>query len=332
MGSDSSDYRSEGRIWNHQPELPVARAPLFTWPPRPLALSQWYARSWLAVSTSSCLALLAVVLWTTLQAPISSYQEFEFAWLLETHIRNLCLMTAVAGGLHLYLYTFRRQADELKFDPRHFETDHRRFTFNNQVFDNIFWTLASGVTFWTVWECVMMWGYANGQIPMLTWNDNPVWFVLLFPLLAMFHDLHFYFVHRALHWPPMYRMAHAVHHRNSNTGPWSGISMHPLEHAVYFTSLLIHVVLPTHPVHLLFHLYWLALAPAVSHSGYAGILAGGKNRFVTGSFYHQLHHRFYDCNYATAGVPIDVLTGSFHDGTQEGDACIRKKRMPQRRR
>lgn len=332
MGSDSSDYRSEGRIWNHQPELPVDRAPLFTWPPSPLALSEWYARSWIAVSTSSCLALLAAVLWTTLQAPISSYQEFEIAWLLETHIRNLCLMTAVAGGLHLYLYTFRRQADELKFDPRHFETDHRRFTFNNQVFDNIFWTLASGVTFWTVWECVMMWGYANGHIPMLVWNDNPVWFVLLFPLLAMFHDMHFYFVHRALHWPPMYRMAHAVHHRNSNTGPWSGISMHPLEHAVYFTSLLIHVVLPTHPVHLLFHLYWLALAPAVSHSGYAGILVGGKNRFVTGSFYHQLHHRFYDCNYATAGVPIDVLTDSFHDGTQEGDACIRKKGMSRRRR
>ncbi len=29
------------------------------------------------------------------------------------------------------------------------------------------------------------------------------------------------------------------------------------------------------------------LAPAVSHSGYAGILVGGKNRFVTGSFFEK---------------------------------------------
>ena len=326
----SRSSASENPIWNHEPELPLGYAPLFAWPPRLLVLIGWYARSWLSISTPPFLALLAVFLWYVPQKPLSTYQGFELSWLLETHIRNLGLMIMVAGGLHGYFYTFRKQGAELKFDPRQFETAHKGFTFSNQVIDNIFWTIVSGVTFWTAWEAVMMWAYANGQIPMLTWSDNSIWFVLLFPLLVIWHELHFYFIHRALHWPPLYRVAHAVHHRNLNTGPWSGISMHPLEHAVYFTSLLIHVVLPSHPIHLLFHLYWIALAPAVSHSGYAGILIGGKNRFVTGSFFHQLHHRFFDCNYATSNVPVDALVGSFHDGTREGAALIRERRKLRR--
>jgi sterol desaturase/sphingolipid hydroxylase (fatty acid hydroxylase superfamily) len=318
-------------VWNHHPELPVAHAPLFDWPPKPVSLLRWYAKSWISLSTSSCLVLLALTMWFWMQAPIARYQVFELSWLLENHICNLCLMILVAGGLHLYFYTFNKQGSNLKFDPRESDRNHERFTFNNQVLDNVFWTLVSGVTFWTAYEAAMLWAYANDTMPLLNWGDSPVWFVLLFPLLAMWHELHFYFVHRLLHWPPLYRIAHAVHHRNSDTGPWSGISMHPYEHFIYFTSLLIHLVLPTHPLHLLFHLYWVALAPAVSHSGYAGVLVKRQNRFATGSFFHQLHHRYFECNYATSSVPVDVWAGSFHDGTPQGDAYIRERRKRKRR-
>jgi sterol desaturase/sphingolipid hydroxylase (fatty acid hydroxylase superfamily) len=30
---------------------------------------------------------------------------------------------------------------------------------------------------------------------------------------------HFYFVHRLLHWPPLYRVAHALHHKNNSPQP-----------------------------------------------------------------------------------------------------------------
>ena len=44
--------------------------------------------------------------------------EFRADWILQMYARNLGLMLLVAGGLHLYFYTFGRQGAERKFDPR----------------------------------------------------------------------------------------------------------------------------------------------------------------------------------------------------------------------
>ncbi|WP_353816990.1 hypothetical protein [Mesorhizobium sp.] len=51
-----------------------------------------------------------------------------------------------------------------------------------------------------------------------------------------------------LHWGPLYNYVHSLHHRNVNVGPWSGMSMHPIEHIIYMSSVVIHVVLPSHPI------------------------------------------------------------------------------------
>ncbi|MER9165720.1 sterol desaturase family protein [Mesorhizobium sp. M0715] len=40
--------------------------------------------------------------------------------------------------------------------------------------------------------------------------------MLLIPLIQ---DLHFYLVYRLLHWPPLYKMVHSLHHNNVNPGP-----------------------------------------------------------------------------------------------------------------
>ena len=127
----------------------------------------------------------------------------------------------------------------------------------------------------------------------------------------------------------MYRLAHNLHHRNINIGPWSGISMHPVETALYFSSAAIHFVVPSHPLHVLFHFYMEGLNPAFSHSGFEGVKIGDKKRLSSGDFFHQLHHRYFECNYGTAEVPWDKLFGSFHDGSEEATRATRarKKQM-----
>ena len=74
-------------------------------------------------------------------------------------------MLLVAGGLHLYFYTFGRQGAERKFDPRGMGTNDRKFFARNQVWDNMLWTCASGVTIWTAYEAGFMWAYANDLLP-----------------------------------------------------------------------------------------------------------------------------------------------------------------------
>ena len=125
----------------------------------------------------------------------------------------------------------------------------------------MFWTFASAVPVWTAFEVVTLWMMANHYIPTITFESNPVWFVVLMLIIPLFREIHFYLVHRLIHWPPLYRTVHSLHHKNANPGPWSGLAMHPVEHILYFSGVLIHWILPSHPIHVIFHLQHLAFAP-----------------------------------------------------------------------
>ena len=48
-----------------------------------------------------------------------------------------------------------------------------------------------------------------------------------------------------------------------------------------------------------------------------------------GDFFHQLHHRYFECNYGTVEMPWDKWFGSFHDGSDQGtqETRERKKKM-----
>ena len=145
---------------------------------------------------------------------------------------------------------------------------------------------------WTACEVGFMWAYANELVPFyLDPSTHPVWFVLGFVAIPFFTATHFFFIHRLLHWHPLYRIAHALHHRNDNLGPWSGLSMHPLEHLIYLSRVLVHLVVASHPLHVLFHMQWNTLGAAVSHAGFESLTFRGKPHLMLGSFHHQLHHR-----------------------------------------
>ena len=329
--SEQSVPAGQAKEWNWNPDLPIPTSPLFSWPPKPIAALKWLSSYWLAISAIVVEFLLAFAVWEFLQPDISELKTFSFGWVLQIYLRNILLLTLVAGGLHAYLYTFRRQGTELKFDSRDLAKANKRFTFRNQVYDNIFWSLASGVSVWTAFEVFYHWAAANGFVPTLTFGQNLAWFAAWFVLIPIWSSLHFYWIHRALHWPPLYRFAHSLHHRNVSVGPWSGISMHPLEHAMYFSSVLIHFVVASHPVHVLFHLYLEALNPAFSHSGFDGLLYRDKKRMDLGDFFHQLHHRYFACNYGTAEMPWDKWFGSFHDGTSASLRRIRNREAGKKR-
>ncbi|MEN8739464.1 MAG: sterol desaturase family protein [Phaeobacter gallaeciensis] len=311
--------------WNWNPDLPIPISPVFSWPPRPVAAVKWLASYWLVVSSTVIELLLAVLVWKLTQPDWATMQTFSAGWIATVWLRNLVLLTLVAGSLHFWLWKLRGQGQALKFDARDMARDNGRFTFRNQVFDNMFWSLASGVTIWTGFEVVYFWLAANDFVPVLRTVDAPVWSALWLLLIPLWASFHFYWVHRLLHWPPIYARVHSLHHRNINVGPWSGLSMHPIEHLFYFSSALIHLIVPSDPIHVIFHLYNLALNPAVSHSGFEKLLIKERSRMALGDFFHQLHHRYFECNYGTAEVPWDVVFGSFHNGTPEATRRIRDR-------
>ena len=322
-GSTPSEMEKQ---WHYRPNVPISASPFFSWPPRPLAMAKWLKDRWFNICENLLLVILATICWLWFQPCLETAKTLEFGWIAQIFVRNFVLIFAVAGGLHWYFHSEKKQQDILKYDARDVGTDGKKYTLGNQLFDNMFWTLSSGVFFWSAFEILMFWAMANGYAPILSWQENPLLFVVWFFLTPVWISFHFYWIHRWLHWPPLYKLAHSLHHRNTNVGPWSGLSMHPVEHFMFFSSILIHWILAAHPIHILFHMQHQALTAATSHTGFEGLVVKDKNRLALGTFHHQMHHRYFECNYGNLEVPWDKFFGSFHDGTDEAHARMKERR------
>ena len=101
--------------------------------------------------------------------------------------------------------------------------------------------------------------------------------------------------------------------------------MHPGEHVLYFSGALLHFILPSHPIHALFHLMHAALSPAQGHVGFDKVILDDERAMDTHSYAHYLHHRYFNCNYADGVVPLDRWLGTFHDGSPEAQKHLQDR-------
>lgn len=320
--------RARSTEWHYAPDVPIGNNPLFEFPWQADKIVAYYRDCRLSLSEAVIFMLLAVGGWALLQGPLGDMSVLSPDWIAMVYAMNFSIVMVFAGGFHLFFYTLRRQGDDRKYAPQFGHKGGGRFTFGNQVYDNMFWSLASGVSVWTAYVVFLFRAHANAVMPTIAFSSNPLVFSAVALLTGMWVAFHFYWGHRLLHIGPLYRWAHSLHHRNVNVGPWSGISMHPFEHAVYFSSMLIHLVVPSHPVLIMFHGYMLGLSAIFGHTGFHELLLGKSRRMMLGHFHHQLHHRYFECNYGSVDFPLDVWFGTFHDGTTEARRGLKERLGP----
>ena len=323
MSEAVAEARDSRGDW--QPAERPATAPLWAWPPRPLETLKWiagypgYLFPWNAI-----FFLIALLTWAYVTPEMARMVEFRIDWIAEIYVRNLALLVLWAGGWHLRLYTFKGQGSKYKYNPKWLHDKSPTFLWASQLRDNMFWNIASACTVWSAYEVGFMWGYANGFMPTIDWRTEPVTFTLLLLAVMVWRETHFYWTHRLLHWKPLYRTVHHVHHKNVNVGPWSGLAMHPVEHLVNFSAALIFLIVPAHPLIVILTLQQGALTPAPGHSGFDRLVLKGKLALPS-DFFHYLHHRYFECNYGSPVVPWDRWFGSFHDGSPEALARMQRR-------
>jgi sterol desaturase/sphingolipid hydroxylase (fatty acid hydroxylase superfamily) len=300
--------------------------PLFQSPPRPLRMIRWMVTSFMWPQSLAWIGLAALTyhLFTPAIGRFATLGPVDVGLLW---VRNVVLMLVVIGGQHWYLYIRRSQGSAYKYNPSWLATDRASFTFGHQTRDNMFWTLVSGGGIAALVEAIMFSLYANGSIPQL----EALWAIALMTLAVFWIEgVHFYVNHRVLHLGPMYRWAHSLHHRNVNTGPWSGISMHPIEHVLYLSLPFVFIVVPGSPFIATFCLVYLMISPSPSHSGFDRFEVGPVS-IHGGDYFHYLHHRYFECNYGMLLFPLDKWFGSFHDGSADAHRAMRERRAEARR-
>lgn len=176
----------------------------------------------------------------------------------------------------------------------------------DKVLHNIVWT-TSGIAIWTVFENVFAYMWATGRLPYVS-DEMTVRGVTYFLIALMgvpaWRSVHFYFAHRFLHYTPMYKQVHSLHHRNTDVEPFSGLCMHPVEHMYYFACVLPSLVFYCSPFAFVWNGIHLLLSPAASHSGYED--------HSQSDLFHYLHHYYFECNYAGSDAAcMDKAFGTF---------------------
>jgi len=320
---DETTLGTRDRKGNWVPDRRCDFGPLFSWPTKPLAIARWFVTGYL-LSWQLLYFGVAMAVWFLATPSVATMGELRPGWIAIVLVRNLAIVVAWYGLWHLRLYVRRAQDTRTKYSAK-FPGDSRRFTFGNQTKDNVLWSLASGVPIVTAFEVVGLWLFASGRIPWLRWAEHPVWIVVIMLLIPIWRELHFYAIHRLIHVPALYKTVHSLHHRNVNPGPWSGLSMHPLEHVGYFSAMAIHWIVPSHPLHMLFTQFHLLMAPVPGHAGFERVELGGSS-LDTHGYAHYLHHKYFEVNYSDGAVPLDRWFGSFHDGSPEAMERMRSRR------
>jgi len=302
------------------------RLPIFTLPFKPILWLRflfgfpgyfwpwptvWFGITWIA--------------WRYFTPSLETMRELRLDWIFLIFARNAVLVLVVYGAFHTLLYIRRSQKTDFKYNSKWPDTDNSTFLFRNQTAENVFWAICSGVPVWTAYEAFTWWMFANGNIPYVNFLEHPIYFLVLLALIPLWREAHFYVIHRLIHIRPIYDVIHKVHHHNVNPGPWSGLSMHTFEHILYFSSGIIHFLVPSHPLLPMFQGIYNALSPAKSHSGFARVMLGDRRSMPGDHYFHYLHHKLIEVNFGDRLIPFDEWFGTAHDGSLEADERLFKR-------
>lgn len=312
-----------------RPNEPLQTGPLLQFPWQPLKVVAWLPKYLFPYNLA--FFVVASILWLYTTPSREALKTLELSWILYLFFRNAALIVLFFGAMELRLYIQRRQGNRYKYNgtfPKDKPSDV--FLFKSQGIDSVIRTFVSGVPIWTAYEGGLLWAWANGWGPWTTFTDHPVYLAIIAFLLPLFHEVHFWCAHRLIHVPFLYKYVHSVHHKSINPSPWSSLSMHPIEHLLYWSGTLLHLIIPSHPLLVLFHFQLTGPGAIVGHVGFDKIEVGENKSFDTHAYAHYLHHKYFEVNYGDGNLPLDKWMGTWHDGTRDGDmlmqARFRKKK------
>jgi sterol desaturase/sphingolipid hydroxylase (fatty acid hydroxylase superfamily) len=172
-----------------------------------------------------------------------------------------------------------------------------------QLKKEIGWSLVSGLLF-----------ALAGALTLLIWqrgftkvytgiNDRPLWWLpVSFFLALLLHETYYYWLHRWMHRPAVFRVVHKVHHDSHITSPWTAFSFHPLEgllQAVFLPLLLL--VIPIHLYVVIALLVVMSVSSVINHLNIeiypANFHRARLAKWFIGATHHSLHHKQFKYNF-----------------------------------
>jgi lathosterol oxidase len=142
-----------------------------------------------------------------------------------------------------------------------------------------------------------------------------LYFFAAFPIMLVIHDTYFYWTHRLMHHPAIFKYLHLVHHKSTNPSPWAAYAFHPLEAIVEAGVVVVFLfVMPIHKLHLGLFFLFMIIYNVYGHLGFELYPKGFSRHFIgkwiNTSVNHNQHHQYFKGNYGLYFLFWDRLMGT----------------------
>lgn len=198
---------------------------------------------------------------------------------------------------------------------------HRRVNFRPyqrwQFLREVGWSIAtSGIFALTGAIAAVLWQWNLTAVYLkLESLGDYIYFVISILIVLFLHETYYYWLHRWMHQPKVYRQVHQVHHDSLVASPWTAFSFHPWEallQAIFLPVVLL--VLPLHPFAIVIQLTLMTFSSVINHLNLElyppGCSRHWLGRFFIGATHHSLHHSQFRYNYGLYFTFWDQLMGT----------------------
>lgn len=116
------------------------------------------------------------------------------------------------------------------------------------------------------------------------------------------HETYYYWIHRWMHHPKIFRQVHKIHHDSIVTSPFTAFSFHPWEGFIEALILpIILMIIPMHPYVIFTYLVLMTISSIINHLDievYPDWFYKNRiGKWFIGASHHHFHHREFKTNY-----------------------------------
>ena len=169
-------------------------------------------------------------------------------------------------------------------------------------------------------------------------NEKPLWWIpVSIVLMLIIHDTYFYWMHRAIHHPKLFKHIHLVHHKSTNPTPLASYSFHIYESILEgLIAPILLLTLPLHPLSLFIFSFISFLFNVYGHLGYEITPKWFRKSVLFEIFntstHHNIHHSKFKGNYGLYFRFWDKTMGTEHPDYMKEFDKIQHRRFDKERR
>ena len=202
----------------------------------------------------------------------------------------------IAGLFHTIFYSWR--AGKWK-NRRISQRDYSKGQFSKEMR----WSILSAFIFGIAGALLLLlWqsGYTKVYTDIYAY---PVWWLpVSFVVALLLHETYYYWLHRWMHMPRVFRLVHKVHHDSHIPSPWTAFSFHPLESCIQALFLpLLLILVPIHIYVIVVQLVVMSVTSVINHLNIEIYPKGFQHNILfkwwIGATHHSLHHKQYKYNF-----------------------------------